>query len=291
MNTRIYAVCGLSAVIFFVIPTFVFGQSKRSKSDKDINAIGHRNISQEPNFYSAKKEKELGEKLAQEIEKSYKFLTDPEITGYVEGVAQNVEPNSDKHMAITVYLVDSETVDAYTLPGGHQYVTRGLLLRMESEGELASMLARGIANTALRSNTQIATKGELAQLSTIPLGPPVPVGSPNVAIPLAELKARRDAVFDADYFGMQYLYKSGYDPKCFIDFVQRIGATVKPVPEVFSVYPPLPKRLEALQKELAEFLPKRDGAVASTPEFQRFKDRLRAIRPADTASKNPGKDR
>jgi predicted Zn-dependent protease len=270
------------------MPTFVLGQSRRSKSDKDINAIGHRNISQEPNFYSAKKEKELGEKLAQEVEKSSEFVTDPEITAYVERVAQNVERNSDKHMPITLHLIDSEAVDAYTLPGGHQYITRGLLLHLEGEGELASMLARGIANTALRSNTEIATKGELIQLSTVPLGSPAPVGSPNVAIPLAELKARRDAVFDADFFGMQYLYKSGYDPKCFIDFVQRIGVTLKPAPEAFSVYPPLPKRLEALQKEIAAILPKRDGATVSTPEFQRFKNRLQVIKPEGAASKNPG---
>ena len=219
MNTRIHSVWGLVAVSIFVMPTFVLGQSKRSKSDKDINAIGHRNISQEPNFYSAKKEKELGEKLAQEVEKSSKFVTDPEITGYVERVAQNVERNSDKHMPITLHLINSEAVDAYTLPGGHQYATRGLLLRMDGEGELASMLARGIAITALRTNTTIATKGEMIKLSTIPLGPPTPVGSPTVAILLVELKARRDAVFDADFFGMQYLYKSGYDPNCFVAFV------------------------------------------------------------------------
>ena len=290
MKLRIYSACGLLAVSIFVMPTLVLGQSKRSTSDKDINAIGHRHISQEPNFYSAKKEKELGEKLAQEVEKSSKFVTDLEITGYVERVAQNVERNSDKHMPITLHLIHSEAVDAYTLPGGHQYVTRGLLLRIESEGELASMLARGIANTALRSNTQVATKGELMQLSTIPLGSPTPVGSPNLAIPLVELKASRDAVFDADYFGMQYLYKSGYDPKCFIEFVQRIGITLKPVPEAFSFYPPLPKRLQALQKEIADILPNRDGAVVSTPEFQQFKDRLQVIKSEDPAPKNPGKD-
>jgi predicted Zn-dependent protease len=269
------------------MPTFVLGQSKRSKSDKDINAIGHRNIAQGPNFYSPEKEKELGEKLANEVERSSKFVTDPEITGYVERVAQNVERDSDKHMPITLHLIDSASVSAYTLPGGHQYFTRGLLLRMESEGELASMIARGIANTAMRSNTKIATNGELMQLSTIPVGSPAPSRSPaagaGLAIPLVELKARRETELDADYFGVQYVYKSGYDPKCFLDFIAKIGDVNKNVPETFSTIPPLLQRLQALQKEISDIMPHRDGAIISTQEFQEFKKRIQAMKPETAA--------
>jgi predicted Zn-dependent protease len=294
LNTRICAICGVSVASICLLPALVLGQTKRSKSDADINLIGHRNIAQGPNFYTPEKEKELGNKLALETEKSSRFIVDPSTTAFVERLAQNVERNSDKHMPIAIKLIDTEEAKAFTLPGGHQYITRGLLLRVESEGELASLLARGIAHTALRSSTKIATKAEMLQLSTIPVTSSVKGNAPNsgvpLAIPLVELKAKRDAELDADYFGVQYLFKSGYDPKCFLDFVARIGDANKTVPETFSEYPPLAQRLQALQKEIAEILPKRDGAVISTQEFQEFKNHLQAMRPEHAAPQNPTED-
>lgn len=228
MNPRAVPICGLLAVSLFVTPTFIFGQSKRSKSDKNIDSIGHRNITQGPNNYSLEKEKQAGENLANEAAKFSKFVSDPEIMGYLGMVDQNVEQNSDKHMPITLHLIDSDKISAYTLAGGQQFFTRGLLLRMDNEGELASMLARGIAVTALRSDTMLATKLGLMQILSVPNDSAIPMAMPNNGLPMAAaleaLKMRRDAVLDADYFGIQYLYKSGYDPQCFSEFIQRTGS-------------------------------------------------------------------
>jgi len=256
---------------------------KRSKSDADINAIGHRRIVHDANFYSPEKEKELGKVLEQEVERSSKLLDDTTLTQYIERVAQNVANNSDARMPITVRMIDSDTLNAITLPGGYQYVNRGFLLRLEGEGELASMLARGIAYTALRSATRAATMSQLTQLSTVPLLVMGPPGSSftglSLAIPLTQLKMRRDDELDADYFGVQYLYKAGYDPKCFTSFVERIwgsgAAVTEKVPKALSTYPPLDERLAALRSETSEILPPRDGAIVSTPEFDAFKERLR----------------
>jgi beta-barrel assembly-enhancing protease len=275
-----------------LLPALVFGQVKRSKSDSDINAIGHRNIAQGPNFYTPDKERELGNKQALEIEKSSQFVNDPLITAFVERIAQNVERNSDKHMPITIKLIDTEDSKAFTLPGGHQYVTRGLLLRLKNEGELASVLARGIAHTALRSSTRIATKAELMQLSTIQVsstgkGGAPPSGVP-MSIPLVELKARRDAELDADYFGVQYVYKSGYDPRCFVDLIAEVGDTNKNVPETLSEYPSLPQRLQAVQKEIVDILPQRDGSVTSSQDFEEFKKHLESMKPK-SAPQSPSK--
>jgi predicted Zn-dependent protease len=110
-----------------------------------------------------------------------------------------------------------------------------------------------------------------------------------------------EAELSADYFGVQYLYKSGYDPKCYTDFVQRIWSGM-PASAPFTTYPPLSKRLKALQKEVVEILPKRDGAITSTPEFQEFRNHLQAkkmklarqVRPAVTdplSSITPGLSR
>jgi predicted Zn-dependent protease len=253
-------------------------QNKRSKSDADINAIGHRRIVHDANFYSPEREKELGKALSQEVERSSKLLNDPIVTDYIGRVGQSVANNSDAHIPVTVRVIDSDVVNAFTLPGGYQYINRGLLLQLHGEAELAGLLARGIAHTALRSATRAATKGELMQLATVPLIL-TPVGWSST-IPLTELKMRRQDELDADYFGVQYLYKAGYDPRCFTDFIERIwgtsSATAKNVPKVLSTFPPLDERLAALQNEISNILPSRDGAIVSTAEFDAFKERLPA---------------
>jgi predicted Zn-dependent protease len=259
-------------------------QSKeRSKSDADINAIGNRHVVRGVNFYSVEKEKELGKTLADEVERSSKLVQDPTVTEYIERVAQKVANNSDAGMPITVHVVDSDGVMAFTLAGGYQYVSRGLLLRLENEAELASVLARGIAHTALRSATKEATKTQLMQVATVPVVASGPGNSSAsgvpLTIPLVQLIMRRDDELDADYFGIQYVYKAGYDPECFTNFLQRIwgsnaAATVS-TPKVLSDYPPLDERLAALRKEISKILPPRNGAIISTPEFDVFKDRLR----------------
>ena len=107
---------------------------------------------------------------------------------YVERVAENVAHNSDAHFPVMVTVINSDSVNAFTLAGGYQYVTLGLLLRLEGEGELASVLARGIAHTALRSATREATKNEMMQLAGIPAAPLGTAGQAangaNSAIPL-----------------------------------------------------------------------------------------------------------
>lgn len=258
---------------------------KRSKSDADISAIGHRRIAQGMNNYSLARENQIGKALSEKVEQSSKLLTDPAVTDYIDRVAQTVAKNSDARMPITVRVIDSDSVEAFTLPGGYQYVSRGLLLRLTGEGELASVLARGIAHTALRSTTTLATRVEIMQVSNTPIimsgpGSSVTSGAP-MGVALASLDMHRDDELDADYFGIQYLYKTGYDPQCFMSFVQRIwgsGATATKVPTTFSAYPPLDERLAALRTEISKILPPRDGATVSTPEFDAFKDRLRTLK-------------
>jgi len=250
---------------------------KRSKSDSDINAIGHRRIAQGPNVYSLAKENQIGKALSEEVERTSKLLTDPAITDYIDRVAQAIAKNSDALMPITVRVIDSDSIQTFTLPGAYQYVSRGLLLRLAGEGEMASVLARGIAHTALRSTTTLATKAEIMRPSSIT---PDAGGFP-MAVALTSVEMHSDDELDADYFGVQYLYKTGYDPECFVSFVQRIwgsGATASKHHAAFRAYPPLDERLAALRSEISKILPPRDGATVSTPEFDAFEDRLRTLK-------------
>jgi len=271
-------------------------------SKDDVDAIGNRNVGKGPNFYSLEREIGLGKQLAQEVERSSKLIDDPVVTEYVNRVGQNLVRNSDAKVPFTIKVIDSDEVNAFALPGGFFYVNSGLILRAQEESELAGVMAHEISHVCARHGTKNATKGEAMQLAMIPLmllGPGGWAGygiyeAASLAIPVTYLKFSRDAEREADYLGVEYMYKAGYDPNSYVTFFERIQADEKrrpgTIPKVFSTHPPTPDRIEATQKEIARILPSRPEYIVTTSEFDSVKARLRNIMFAKKASDNqPGK--
>ena len=187
----------------------------------------------------------------------------------------------DGPVRVSVSVTDVTPSFAVTLAGGYQYISRGLLLQMENEGELAAAVARGIAHTSLRSATGLATRAGLTKMMTVPLlfGANNTSGQ-DFSVPLTMIKFRRDDESAADYFGIQYLYKSGYAPECFISFVQKVWPPqAQPTAKAFSPFPLLPERLETLRKEIREILPKQNSAVTNTDTFLPFREHLLSLVP------------
>jgi predicted Zn-dependent protease len=261
----------LSAIACFEVDTaFASLGEERSRSDKDINAIGRRNIGDKNlNWYPVAQEKEIGKLYSAKIERSFKVLDDRPLTDYVTRIAENIAKNSDAQMPITVRLLETEQVETFTLPGGYQYISRGLLLRLENEGELASLLARGIAHTALRSTIRLMTREKLA----------TPDDTSGITMTSTMLSFKRQSELEADYFGVQYVYKSGYSAESLVHVIERIWPPNQMSAKAFSQFPPTPDRVKALRKEIADLLPKRDGEIGSTPEFEGFEERLRSWKP------------
>jgi predicted Zn-dependent protease len=271
-------------------------------SKEDVDAIGNRNVGKGVNFYSLEKEIALGKSLAQEVERSSKLIDDPVVTEYVNRVGQNLVRNSDARVPFTIKVIDSDEVNAFALPGGFFYVNSGLILRAQEESELAGVMAHEIAHVAARHGTKNATKGEIMQLASIPAMIFIPYGwagygiyqGMNLAIPLTFLKFSRDNEREADFLGLQYMYKAGYDPNAYITFFERIQADEKRRPgtvsKLFSTHPPTPERIENAQKEIARILPARNEYVVTTSEFDQVKARLRNIMFARKVQDNaPGK--
>jgi beta-barrel assembly-enhancing protease len=271
-------------------------------SKEDVDAIGNRNVGKGINFYSLEKEIALGKGLAQEVERSSKLIDDPVITEYVNRVGQNLVRNSDARVPFTIKVIDSDEVNAFALPGGFFYVNSGLILRAQEESELAGVMAHEISHVTARHGTKNATKGEMMQLATIPLMLLGPAGwagyglyeGLNIAIPLTYLKFNRDAEREADYLGLEYMYKAGYDPNAYVTFFERIQADEKrrpgTIPRVFSTHPPTPERIENTQKEIARILPNRPEYIVTTSEFDSVKGRLRNVMFARKVQDNaPGK--
>jgi predicted Zn-dependent protease len=267
---------------------------KKPKAYRDINAIGHRVIGYPVgvgNWYSIDREKEIGTQVSTAFEKSTPFLRDPLTESYLDRLAQAVARNSDAQLPITIRLIDSEDSYALTFLGGHLYLTRGLLLQLQNEGELAAAIARGVAHTALRSATGEATRATLVKTTGFPVigqDPPVHSTDPNFADNLVILSFRRKDELAADYFGIQYLYKSGYAPECFISLIQKVWpASATTTARALSSFPPLTKRLDALQKEIDEILPKQTGAITDTEDFEALRQHLLGLPPPKPSPKQP----
>jgi Zn-dependent protease with chaperone function len=271
-------------------------------SKEDVEAIGNRNPGKGVNFYSLEHEIALGKSLAQEVERTSKLIDDPVVTEYVNRVGQNLVRNSDARVPFTIKVIDSDEVNAFALPGGFFYVNSGLILRAQEESELAGVMAHEISHVVARHGTKQATKGEMMQLATIPLillGPGGWAGygiyqALQLAIPLSYLKFSRDAEREADFLGIQYMYKAGYDPNSYVTFFERIQADEKrrpgTIPKFFSTHPPTPERIADAQKEIARILPERDEYIVTTSEFDNVKFRLRNVMFARKVQDNtPGK--
>ncbi len=261
---------------------------QRSKSPKkDVEAIGERDVGKGVNFYSIEKEIAMGKRMAQDVERHSKIVDDPVIAEYVNRVGQNLVRNSDAKVPFTIKLIDSADVNAFALPGGFFFVNSGLMLRAESESELAGVMAHEIAHVAARHGTRQATKGQLVQIASIPLlfiGGWTGYGiyqASSFLIPMTFLKFSRGMESEADFLGVQYLYKAGYDPTSFIDFFEKMLADEKRRPgtmsKLFRSHPPHGSRIRKTQKNIDQLLPSKSEYVVNTSEFLQVKARLEQL--------------
>ncbi|HEY1262251.1 MAG TPA: M48 family metallopeptidase [Terriglobales bacterium] len=262
---------------------------KHDGGKDDVDAIGNRKLGGRGlgNWYSVEGEIRMGKQYAQQVEASSKIITDPVIAEYVNRIGQNLVRNSDAQVPFTIKVIDSDEINAFALPGGFFYVNSGLILAADEEAELAGVMAHEIAHVAARHITRQMTRMQWANIGTIPLifmgggvGYAVRAAA-GLGLPMTFLTFQRGFEAEADYLGLQYMYKAGYDPNAFIAFFEKVQAQEKRKPgslaKAFSTHPQTPDRIEASQKEIATILPARPQYLVSTSEFDEVKARLAAL--------------
>jgi predicted Zn-dependent protease len=193
--------------------------------------------------------------------------------------------NSDAKVPFTIRIIESDEVNAFALPGGFFFLNSGLILAADSEAELAGVMAHEIAHVTARHATEQQSKGQLLNLASIPLifvG--LPPGVPqaiNVAIPLTFLKFSRGMEEEADYLGLQYLYKAGYDPSAMVSFFEKLQAREKAKPgsvsTLFSTHPATADRIQKVSEAITSILPPAESYIQTTSEFDRMKARLSQV--------------
>jgi predicted Zn-dependent protease len=255
-------------------------------SVNDVNAVGTRDIGGRGmgNWYSTETEIRMGKSYAMQLEKSVKFVNDPVVVEYVNRIAQNLVKNSDAKVPFTVKVIDSDEVNAMALPGGFMYVNSGLMLTADDEAEMAGVIAHEIGHVAAHHAVREQTRMNYAQLGTIPL---IFIGgwtgygiyeAAQIGIPLTFLQFSRGFESQADFLGVQYMYRAGYDPQAFVTIFEKLENLEKTKPHLiakaFSTHPQTPDRIEATQKEIATLLPPRAEYVVTTSEFDDVKARL-----------------
>jgi predicted Zn-dependent protease len=199
----------------------------------------------------------------------------------VNRIGQNLVRNSDAAFPFTIKVVEDDEINAMSLPGGFLYVNSGLILAADDEAELAGAMAHEIAHVALRHATRQMTRANIFQILSIPVvmtGVPV---DPRLVMPVTFLKFSRGFEAEADYFGLQYMYKAGYDPSALVTFFEKLEALEKRKPNAlsraFATHPQNPDRVKKSQKEIASILPARDNYVETTSEFNDVKARLAVL--------------
>ena len=259
---------------------------KHDGGKDDVDAIGNRKVGG-LDWYKIETDIKIGKSYAMQLEQSMKMVQDPVVNEYVNRIGQNLVRNSDAKVPFTIKVVDSDEINAMALPGGFFYVNSGLILAADDEAELAGVMAHEIAHVALRHATRGQTRADIANIMTIPL---IFVGggigyaareAAGIGLPMTFLKFSRGFEAEADYFGLQYMYKAGYDPNAFANFFEKIQAQEKKKPgslaKAFSTHPQTPDRIEKTQEEIAKILPPRDQYIETTSEFNEVKARLAAI--------------
>ena len=257
------------------------------KQKKGPDDLGVSNPAKGVNFYSIQREMALGKEMAEDVERESELVNDVVITEYVNRLGQNLVRSSNAQVPLTIKIIDSDTVNALALPGGFMFVNTGLILRAESEAELAGVMSHEIAHVAARHGAKQATRREILSYATIPL---IFAGgwagfairqAANLAVPVAFLQFSRATERQADHLGLEYLYKAGYDPRAFVDFFEKIQSLERKRPgtisKLFSSHPTVGSRITSAQRVIQNELKPRSEYVVDTSEFQKVRARLATL--------------
>jgi predicted Zn-dependent protease len=208
---------------------------------------------------SAEQEKDIGAKEHPKIIKSFGGIYNNKILqGYITGLGKKIASKSEMpDIRWTFTILDSPIVNAFALPGGYVYITRGLLSLANDEAEIASVLGHEIAHVTARHSAQRHAKTTFSNLGldilSIVVGQPVITNAANIGIQGVLSAFSRSEELEADKLGIKYVLKSDYDPAGSYRFLKRLAQLTKIMSKnevgflssIFSTHPKTFERVRA----------------------------------------------
>ncbi|MBM3814777.1 MAG: hypothetical protein FJW20_24390 [Acidimicrobiia bacterium] len=219
-----------------------------------------RSVGKGLHVFSLEKEAALGEVMARDLRRNATPLNSAATWGYIDSLGSKLAEHSpvEGHpyqfdVIVNVDTVANPTHEPAALPGGHIFVSAGLIAAAENEAELAGMIAHAMAHTAARHGTRTATRAQIAGLSTIPL---IFMGGamiPGRLKPIGFLQFSRGFELEADRLAVEMIAKAGYDPKALPAYIGRMQKDTEP--KVFSPWPDREYRVTALEEAARKVAP------------------------------------
>ncbi len=226
------------------------------------------------NIVSDEEEMKLGKAGDDQIRKEYGVYRDPKLQAYVTKIGQHIVGFSGRS-GITYHftVLDSPIINAFALPGGYIYVTRGLLAQLNSEAELAFVIGHEISHVAARHGAQrlsqyrgVVFVNVLASIFAKDFSDNWG-GLVNKGVELSVRGYGRDNEFEADLLGAQYVYEAYYHPEEFDDFFYTLKRQEKYesnwLQNLHASHPPTTERIERLQKKVAPYIEKEGSAITA----------------------------
>ena len=173
---------------------------------------------------SEQQEIALGRSSDADVRKQYKVYANPALQSYVDRVGQKVAEHSHRpniHYHFTV--LDTPEINAFALPGGYVYITRGILAYLNSEAEMAAVLGHEVGHVTARHGVRQQSAAQAANIGVSIVSIFVPELRTQAGHDLSNLLGGallsgygREHELEADHLGAQYLARSGYDPQAMI---------------------------------------------------------------------------
>jgi predicted Zn-dependent protease len=209
----------------------------------------------ELSLYSEQDEIAIGKQVDEQIRGQYGFYNDPALNDYVKRVGASLTPHTHRaHLEYHFAVLDSPVVNAFAVPGGYVYVTRGILALMKSEAELAVVLSHELGHVNARHSIKRMSEQTLFGLG-LAVGASLNktvsdiAGLAGVGMQLLFLKYSRDDERQADQLGIEYSRKGGYNPGEMIGFfasLQKMGdlSGKNSIPGFLSTHPLTSERIQ-----------------------------------------------
>ena len=231
---------------------------------------------------SEQQEIQLGRDYDQQIQRLLGVYPDPRLQEYVDRIGQKLAAGSERpDLAWTFRVVDDPVVNAFALPGGHVYVTRGLMTHLTSEAQLAAVLGHEIGHVTARHSVTQMSKQRLAQIGVLAgaLISPTLAGVAAHGLDVLFLRYSRDDERQADDLGLRYMYAQGYDPREMprvFEVLHRVseGQGGQRIPEWQSTHPSEEERIRATSAAVARLGNDFRGRVVSREEYLRSLDHV-----------------